>query len=115
MRYTKVLVTALAATLLAAVGVASPAQAAEFSVCTTKFGSDCRTGSVQAEGGNVWIGLYAPPVGACYYWVTDANNGIVVRSGSFVQAYATTINGLHSRYYVYLFSCPGFAEAHIQG
>jgi hypothetical protein len=114
-RYTKLLVTALAATLFAVVGAASPAQAAEFSVCTTGFGSGCTTRSVQAEGGNVWIGLYAPPVGACYYRVIDANNGIVVRSGSFVQAYATTINGLYSRYYVKLFSCPGFAEAHISG
>src|SRR5215218_2646259 len=66
-RYTKLLVTALAMTLFAVVGAANPAQAAEFSVCSTGFGSGCTTRSVQAEGGNVWIGLYTPAVGACSF------------------------------------------------
>jgi len=115
MRHLRLVVVALAATPCLLAGAATPAHAAEFSVCTTAFGAECKTLSVQAEGANVWIGLAAPLVGACYFSVVDENNGVVVRRGSFWGAYQATINGLYSRYYVKLYGCPGLAEAHISG
>jgi hypothetical protein len=120
MRYPRLLVVALAATLFAAVGAASPAlaapaQTADLSVCSTQFGSDCQTLSVQALGGDVRIVLYAPTVGLCYYNVRDTNNWQVVRSGAFWQGLTTTIGGLYSRYRAELYSCPAFSEAHISG
>ena len=89
--------------------------AGDFRVCTTGLGSGCTTPAVQAEGGNVWIGLYAPPAGGCSFEVIDAFNGAVVHKGSYWQYYGKTLNGLYSRYYVKLFSCPALSEAHILG
>lgn len=115
MRNLKVIVVALAATLVAVLGAASPAQAAEFSACNTFLGTSCYTRSVQAEGGNVYIFLAAPPVGACNYEVVDSSNGHVVAKNSYFYSTSRTINGLYSRYYVHLFGCPANASAHISG